>query len=101
MIRAVLLYRGIRWGSSNGDFICPEIGEVVIVGGMDRNSFYVIGFIKYDVPCFKNGVSSRYPNFVGFRVIKIAYKYSFNGFVLAFSSYCLGNESPALASIGA
>ena len=68
---------------------------------MDRNSFYVIGFVKYDVPCFKNGVSSWYPNFVGFRVIEIAYENSFNRLVFALSMYCLGDKGPTLASIGA
>ena len=91
----------MRWSGSDGDLICPEVWEIIIVSGMDGDLLYMIGFIEYYVPGLKNGVSMRYPDFVGLRVIKIAYEYPFDGFVLAFLSYCLGNEGPALASIGA
>ena len=96
----VLLYRDMRWSGSDSDLICPEVWEVIVIGGVDGDSLYMIGFVEYYVSGLKNGMSTRYPYFVGFRIIKIGYKYPFDGFVLTSSLYCLGNEGPALAFIG-
>ena len=68
---------------------------------MNNDSFYMVGFIEYDVPGFENSVSTRNPNLIGFGIIKISYEDSFNRLVLAFSSYGFGNKGPTFTTIGA
>ena len=74
----------MRWSGSDSDLVCLEVWEIIVISGMDGDSLYMIGFIKYYVSGLKkNGVSMRYPYFVGFQVIKIAYEYPFDGFIVA------------------